>query len=277
MATTPFDIIAGPADVYVAAVGATVPGVDKADTDTSFSSNGWVKLGFTEGGVKVKHTQSVVQIMVDQRTGPVKAIRGQEGLEVSFAMAELTLENYRYGLNSALAQSVNVIALANFDGTDSFKLTYDGTEDGVAFTRGTTYTQSQLQSQLRTDTGDSGLVVSGVSDTGFTVTFTAGVTPASAITVTSPSGCTGSTVGSRTLDTHVDLDAAEVALLVRGPSPYMSAFLQYAIPVAVQTDSPEADFTRDNKTILQCTFTALEDPNAASAATRFGTIVAQTS
>jgi len=277
MSTTPFDIIAGPADVYVAAVGATVPGVDKADTDSSFSSNGWVKLGFTEGGVKAKHTQSVTMLTVDQRTGPVKAIRSAEGLEISVGLAQLTLERYRYALNSALVQYVDVITLTAFGGTDSFKVTYNGAEDGTAFTNGSTYTQAELQSQLRTDTGDTGLVVSAVTTGGFTITYSAGFTPATAVTITSPSGCTGATESTNTVKTHQGLDTARLALLVRGPSPYMSAFSQYAAPVVVQTDSPEVDFVKDNKAVLQCTFTALEDPNAASDDVRFGTLTAQTS
>lgn len=190
MSSQPYEIIAGPADVYVAAVGASFPGVDKADTDGSFST--WTHLGFTDGGVKVKHTQTVDLHKVDQRTGPVKATRSEEGLEITFSLAEPTLENYAVALND---------------------------------------------NDVSTD-----------------------VTPS-----------------RKTLKLYRGLDVAQFAVLVRGPSPYMDAFCQYQVPVCVQTEEPEAEFIRDGKAVLATKFVALEDPNAATADDRFGSLVAQTS
>jgi hypothetical protein len=46
------------------------------------------------------HTQTVTPIMTDQHTGPVKALRTEEGLEVNFSLVDLTLENYALVLNS---------------------------------------------------------------------------------------------------------------------------------------------------------------------------------
>lgn len=234
----------------------------------------------------VKHTQTVDLLQADQRTGPVKAIRSAEGMEISFNMMELTLENWYSVLNRGTVTKtgrVLVVTLTGFDGTDSFKLTYAGVEDGTAFTRGSTYTLAQLQSQLRTDTGDSGLLVSAVSDAGFTVTFTEAILTGKtgALSVTSPSGCTGAVVetnpSERTIKPYQDKDVSAFVLLVRGPSPYMSAFLQYYVPMVVQTDEPEAAFVRDNKAVLAVKLAAIEDPNAATAADRFGNIIAQTS
>jgi len=91
----PFEILAGPADVYVAATGATYP----TDPDTDVDDNVWYFLGKTEGGVTVRHTQNITAIGVDQETVPVKVLRTEEGLEVEFSLAETTLENYSIVLN----------------------------------------------------------------------------------------------------------------------------------------------------------------------------------
>lgn len=190
MATTPYDIIAGPADVWIGAVGATFQAVNA--TDGTRTSASWTNIGQTEGGVKVKHTQTVDLLKADQRTGPVKAIRSEEGLEIAFSIQELTLENYAYALNNA------------------------------------------------------------------TVTST-----------TNPN--------KKTMKIYQGLDVQQWALMIRGPSPYMSAYLQYNVPVVVQTDEPELDFLRDGKAVIVFKLVALEDPNAATAADRFGSLVAQTS
>jgi hypothetical protein len=190
VATTPYDIIAGPADVYWAAITSAFPGVDKPDTDATFSGPPWTKLGMTDGGVKAKHTQTVDLLTADQRTGPVKAIRSAEGLEITFNIQELTLANWAVALNN------NAV---------------------------------------------------------------------SALTVPS----------RNVLKMYQGLDVHQFSLLVRGPSPYGSFFLQYQCPVVVQTDEPEASYMRDGKAVLAFKFIALEDPAAATPADRFGSIVAQ--
>ena len=99
MAVAPFEIIAGPADVYIATVGTAFPVVNVAP------AGGWTSLGQTEGGVTVRHTQSIELITTDQHTGAIKAIRPEEGLEVEFGLAELTLENFARALNNATVTS----------------------------------------------------------------------------------------------------------------------------------------------------------------------------
>ncbi len=190
MATTPYTIIAGPADVWIHTIGGTFQSVDASDgTRTSAS---WVNIGQTDGGVKVKHTQTIELLKADQRTGPVKAIRSEEGMEITFNGQELTLANFSYFLNG---NSVTTAATPN----RSIIKPYQG------------------------------------------------------------------------------LDVAQFMLMVRGPSPYMNANLQYNVPVVVQTEEPELEFVRDGKAVAAFKFVAIEDPNAATAADRFGSIIAQTS
>jgi hypothetical protein len=84
------------------------------------------------------------------------------------------------------------------------------------------------------------------------------------------------TAGFKEVDLYRNLDVATLALLVRGPSPEGSGWnSQYEIPVCYQSASPAPTFAKGAPAGLSLEFTALEDPNAASAAKRFGRIVVQ--
>lgn len=94
MSASPYEIISGPANVYIAPVATAFTAINATP------AGAWVALGYTEGGITVRKTQSVELLSVDQFTGPVKAIRSEEGLEVEFELAQLTLENYFKALNN---------------------------------------------------------------------------------------------------------------------------------------------------------------------------------
>jgi hypothetical protein len=99
--TQPYEIIAGPLDVYYAATSTVFPAIGM--TDAGLRAGGtWTFIGFTEGGIKVGHPQTVVELRADQVTGVVKAVRSEEGLEISFDIASVTLENYALALNQAI-------------------------------------------------------------------------------------------------------------------------------------------------------------------------------
>lgn len=69
---------------------------------------------------------------------------------------------------------------------------------------------------------------------------------------------------------------ATVALLVKGPSPYMEdGAMQFQVPRAAQTGNPEPVFRKGTPVALQLEWTALVDPNAVSELFRFGKLVAQ--
>jgi hypothetical protein len=93
MATAPFDIIAGPAEVWIAPAAEAFPDAD------AVPAGNWVNLGRTEGGITVTHNESIELLRVDQASGPVKAIRSEESLVIEFSLAELELEDYARILN----------------------------------------------------------------------------------------------------------------------------------------------------------------------------------
>lgn len=70
--------------------------------------------------------------------------------------------------------------------------------------------------------------------------------------------------------------AARFALLIRGESPYMDARnLQIELPVVYQSGPIAPVYVKGEPVKYAFSFTALEDPDAGSAATRFGRFRAQ--
>lgn len=85
------------------------------------------------------------------------------------------------------------------------------------------------------------------------------------------------TPGFKEIPVYKGLDVAQLALLARGPSPEANAAWQQQleIPVCYQSGSPEPVFNKAGAAGMALEFTALEDPNAATSADRFGRLVQQ--
>lgn len=93
----PYEVIAGPCEVYFAPTGTAFPAVSGTVPPA------WTHIGLTEGGIRVGHPQTVVEHRADQVTGPIKATRTEEGLEITFSLVNLTLERYALALNRAIS------------------------------------------------------------------------------------------------------------------------------------------------------------------------------
>lgn len=92
---------------------------------------------------------------------------------------------------------------------------------------------------------------------------------------TDPAGV--GTPGTKTIGLSRGQQTTPMALLLRGASPYGDNYtMQYEVPLAVQTGSPEAAFTKSGAAALAIEFTAIEDTAASTENERFGRIVAQT-
>lgn len=82
--------------------------------------------------------------------------------------------------------------------------------------------------------------------------------------------------GYRYIGLSRGFSVATVALLVKGPSPYLEdGVLQFEIPRAAQSGQPEAVFRKGTPVGLALEWTALVDPNAVNEFERFGRILAQ--
>ena len=87
----------------------------------------------------------------------------------------------------------------------------------------------------------------------------------------------GGFAGFREVDMYRGSEVSQFALLVRGTfSAYGDAMnAQWEIPACFQTGNPEPVFQKGVPAGLAFEFTAIEDPNAATASDRFGRIVMQ--
>lgn len=84
------------------------------------------------------------------------------------------------------------------------------------------------------------------------------------------------TPGHRDLTLRQGPDVTTFALLCRGKSPYGDAFnAQYAVPIVYQSGNPSPVYNKGDAAGLALTFSALEDPNAATRALRFGELQSQ--
>lgn len=101
MATSPFSMVVGPGELYVAPTGETFPDVDATP------SGNWAKLGadgsrsFTEDGLTISNEQSLSQRYTVGSTGARKAVRTQETMSVSGTLVDLTIETIAKILNDA--------------------------------------------------------------------------------------------------------------------------------------------------------------------------------
>lgn len=98
MPATPFEIITGCYDVYVAPVGTPFP------APNSTPPSPWTKLGtngtldIKEGGVTVAHEQTLVYFRTEGSTGPVKATRTEENLKISLTLVDMKPAQYTYAM-----------------------------------------------------------------------------------------------------------------------------------------------------------------------------------
>lgn len=82
--------------------------------------------------------------------------------------------------------------------------------------------------------------------------------------------------GNKNIGLARGADVTLMALLIRGVSPYDDTMsMQYEIPFAYESGSPEVSYNKSNVAALSLQFGCLVDPSAATPAERFGRLVAQ--
>lgn len=96
---TPYEIMIAPFEVYLAQVGESFPDIN------DMPGGNWRKLGtngkrnMADEGVTVAHDQKITEHRNLGSTGPIKAVRTEEGLKVSLTLEDMTLEQYSKALN----------------------------------------------------------------------------------------------------------------------------------------------------------------------------------
>ena len=94
---TPSNITQGPAAVYIAPFGTTVP-LDSAVTSPPGAN--WIDIGGTTGGVNLEVDNTYTPQDVDQLVDSVGARLTKRSIMVTTSMAETSLANMQYALNN---------------------------------------------------------------------------------------------------------------------------------------------------------------------------------
>ena len=192
MANEPYELIAAPAQVWLAPVGEAFPDINDAPTGN------WALLGtsgdqdYGEDGVVVTHEHTLAYHHFLGSTGPRKATRTREGLRIGLMLHDSALETLS-----------------------------DGVFNGNAV-----------------------------------VTTAAG----------------GGEPGDKAIGMYQGLEVSEFALLLRGKSAYGDWNAQYEVPKVVRDGAPAPVFSKGAVAGYAIEFVAIEDPDAATAPFRFGTL-----
>lgn len=97
--SSPYEILAGPATVWVAAANTAETQIDTAP------SGSWTKLGangadnYDEDGVMIGHDQTLEQFRGLGKTGNLKTWRTEEDVRLEFTLYDITMEQYRKAIN----------------------------------------------------------------------------------------------------------------------------------------------------------------------------------
>ena len=100
MATSPFEIVIGHPQVYLAPSATAYPDVDSAPAAA------WVLLGGgkdkqSEDGVTITHAQDLAVFRPGGKTLPTKRSRVSEDITIAVTIMDLTLEAYVFAINEA--------------------------------------------------------------------------------------------------------------------------------------------------------------------------------
>lgn len=106
--SVPFEVIASPAEAWLAPYGTTFP-----DLDTATPASPWFKVGtngnrsFTKDGVHAVFSQTLAFWRGLGSTGPRKACRSEEDVKVTLTLADITLEQLKLNLNGNTVSDVS--------------------------------------------------------------------------------------------------------------------------------------------------------------------------
>lgn len=186
------NLFAGPADVYVAAFGATEPA-----NAMVVPAAPWRSVGGTGAEAVLNLGQTYVDLVAEQIAIAAGADLSEQSAGITCAFAEHTLPNLRTALNQANAGGTNEVQTINL-GTataGSITITFDGQTTGaIAWNATAAAVQTALESLPNINPGD--VVVTGGPLPG-TITLTFGGafagTNVPQVTV-APTGLTGGTV-----------------------------------------------------------------------------------
>lgn len=271
-------VIAANGSVWLADITDTTP----TDATTALGSvdADWLELGFVSAdGVNLEVSADQNMLEAWNNGGfPVRRYVTSRGCKVSFSLEQVNALNipFAFGGGEVTGGGVNEVVnvvLTGFDGgtADSFKITFGGSESALIGFGGVTYTAAHIKTAFDGISGvTEGVIVSAVTNGGFTLEFTGNYaqTNVGAVTITTTTGCSGvATVatsgsasgGSAWVYTPPENDdAVPVKALVvdwaDGDKNY-----RLLIPMGSVTNAPSTSLTRTDAMMLPIEFEATPD------------------
>jgi hypothetical protein len=102
----PYEILAGPLDLWLAPVGTAFPVIGAAPAGPWAMVGTAGKRNYADDGLAVQHTQKIDTATPAGAIAPVKAWRTEEGLIVTVTMWDMSLEHYTIALGGAAPTTV---------------------------------------------------------------------------------------------------------------------------------------------------------------------------
>lgn len=118
------NVVVGPAQLFVAPYGTTLPALTGAVTD--FASPTWTEPGFTDAGIEWDYTPTFGDVKVDELLGPVKKVLTAHKLIINTKMAETTLKNLSFAIGAATLVSATQLTIGSPISVPEFVLGFVG-------------------------------------------------------------------------------------------------------------------------------------------------------
>lgn len=107
MTVTPYNLVQGPAQLYIAPFGTAEPADSAATVNAGAPGGSWVDVGGTEIGVTVEIDMTYVDLKVNQLIDPVGARATDRVITVKTQLSEATYQNMNNALNGLNTTTVS--------------------------------------------------------------------------------------------------------------------------------------------------------------------------
>lgn len=263
--TTPTNLFARPADVYVGPTGATEPANALVVPSSPFRHT-----GITGAAATLTIGQSYTDLVGEQSAMPYGAELSEQMTSVTVSFAELTLTNLRTALNQANPTGTSEVQTINL-GTataGSITITFDGQTTGaIAFNASAATVQTALESLSNINPGDV-VVTGGPLPATITLTFGGAYAGTDVPQVTvAPTGLTGGTVTVATSTAGAPGPSLGISgrllnavpnyssVLLRGPKPG-GGMRHVVVRRTLSTENVALSWKKGEQTFIPVTFKA---------------------
>lgn len=98
---TSTNVIAGPAQLYIAPVGSTAPPVTGSSEWPIVWPGAWIEAGYTDSGIDFTYTPTLKSFTPDEEASPIYDILQAEKFEITATLAEATMANYQSAISAS--------------------------------------------------------------------------------------------------------------------------------------------------------------------------------